>query len=414
MFGRRKTPPPAPANTEWLVPVDDEPSAGRRPSSPLHHVIVPESAFRAACSDDPQKSYAIVQAVINFVNAMSKAHYDRNEICQKAVQAYHLDYYYAQVLNGGHTQFASNSGANLELALADARMALSTMSAVDYLAIADGMLSWLDANKGNWPQPLDYDAWYETTSKPFDSLDKAFYALDKANSLIRCNARWIAGWPELLVVSDAEYPQMIQHLAEANPNQSTRKRVAELTRIIGCLTSDMIVGANLACTRMQTPAFVIKIKAGQYFKLRPESDSQIFFYVQTNVGERLIAPNDDCFAVYEVTQSSHRGPGDMLAFASRDDIDQFKTLAVRLDAGFALHSILERSNLPIGTTICPFPVEQHPTHGASLKVAILANGKIYLFGCSAQAAMLFDLDTRELIARSSRAEIESYKAGFLH
>jgi hypothetical protein len=109
VFGRRVAQPPA--------GFDAEP----RPSNDARKIIVPENAYR---SESPAE---LVQAVVNFVNfALRQAYFNRDEIAQNAMRAYHVDFYLAQVNNGGHAQFAANSNM-LDVILKDVGEGLDAM-----------------------------------------------------------------------------------------------------------------------------------------------------------------------------------------------------------------------------------------------------------------------------------------------
>jgi hypothetical protein len=109
VFGRRVVQFPV-REDEAPKPIDD----GKR-------IIVPEKAFK---SESP---YELVQSVVNFVNfALRHAFFHRDEIAQNAMRAYHVDYYLAQVNNGGHSQFAANSNM-LDVILKDIDEGLDAM-----------------------------------------------------------------------------------------------------------------------------------------------------------------------------------------------------------------------------------------------------------------------------------------------
>lgn len=63
----------------------------------------------SAWVDDGQ--YALPQALVDIVNQLTgPGEYLREELPVEAFWSYHTDYYLAQVNNGGHGQFARNSG----------------------------------------------------------------------------------------------------------------------------------------------------------------------------------------------------------------------------------------------------------------------------------------------------------------
>src|SRR5690348_10034016 len=136
MFGKRQTPV-------------------RKPT--LETVIVARSAVEQA--SEPGKGHVLVAAVVDFVNAMMReGQYHRFEIPAKAVEAYHCDYYLAQVLNGGHFQFIHNCGQNLKYAVTDIPGALAGMKGEAYLAIFKemaGLLEKFPYMPGKWQAPAE-------------------------------------------------------------------------------------------------------------------------------------------------------------------------------------------------------------------------------------------------------------------
>src|SRR5882757_3673928 len=75
------------------------------PPSRCPFIIVRQSSL-----DDGADRYALVQDIVNFVNhATLEVMFHRDELPQDALRAFHVDYYIAQVNNGGHGQFAHNS-----------------------------------------------------------------------------------------------------------------------------------------------------------------------------------------------------------------------------------------------------------------------------------------------------------------
>ncbi|MGV7215459.1 DMP19 family protein [Bradyrhizobium sp. UFLA05-112] len=95
----------------------------------LSTVVVPSDALEAA--SNPEKAYYLTCAIVDFVNAIQRVGiYARHEMPAVAMQAYHADYYLAQVNNGGHSQFIGNTGANqLPTTSEDALAALKAMGA---------------------------------------------------------------------------------------------------------------------------------------------------------------------------------------------------------------------------------------------------------------------------------------------
>src|SRR3954452_22579319 len=75
----------------------------------LTKVVVPRKALEAA--QDPEKADYLTGAVVDYVNQIQRVGvFTRGELPAAAMQAYHADYYLAQVNNGGHSQFIGNTG----------------------------------------------------------------------------------------------------------------------------------------------------------------------------------------------------------------------------------------------------------------------------------------------------------------
>ncbi|MEM9139438.1 MAG: DUF4375 domain-containing protein, partial [Pseudomonadota bacterium] len=107
----------------------------------VRDIIVPESAT----APDAER-YALITAVVDYVNHMMEhGAYRRWELPAAAMQAYHCDYYYAQVTNGGHSQFIHNSRMQQGV-LHDAEAGLKAMGAKVQLDCLRQMRAWAEAN----------------------------------------------------------------------------------------------------------------------------------------------------------------------------------------------------------------------------------------------------------------------------
>lgn len=229
MFGKRKKKEDVqPAAAAVPAASNHRPSGG----STLSTVIVPRSALARATSGETP--YDLVQAVVNFVNAMTgDGLYNRFEISQQAMQAYHGDFYLAQVNNGGHSQFIHNCFANLSFVVNDVRGALTGMNAVATVPIFERMAAWVAQN----PNEAKTQTGFEGGRAPeLDELDTLFYGADKETPLIVLSARWIAAWPELRAVDDGDYQEAIRRAIMLNPAREARL----LSRSVKTLATQMI------------------------------------------------------------------------------------------------------------------------------------------------------------------------------
>lgn len=182
-------------------------------------IIVPEKAYR---SDSPCD---LVQSVVNFVNfALRNAYFNRDEISQNAMRAYHVDYYLAQVNNGGHSQYAANSNM-LDAILKDCQQGLEAMRH-EAATLHHRFLVFSQAEPGRMAKVLQGGGF--GSIDPFmQGLDKEFYALDKERPLIEANRDWLKSLPELKVVADDDYIGVTDAFAATNRHAAARKAERE-------------------------------------------------------------------------------------------------------------------------------------------------------------------------------------------
>lgn len=114
----------------------------------LTTVVVPRNALEAA--REPDKAEYLTCAVVDYVNEIQRIGiYMGDELPAAAMQAYHADYYLAQVINGGHRQFIGNTGAEmLPTTSGDALAGLKAMGASAQHQILLEMMAWVEANPG--------------------------------------------------------------------------------------------------------------------------------------------------------------------------------------------------------------------------------------------------------------------------
>ena len=116
--------------------------------SRLTTVVVSLDALEAAQA--PEKADYLTEAVVYYVNEIQRVGvYKGRELPAVAMQAYHADYYLAQVNNGGHSQFIGNTGvAMLPTTSGDALAGLKAMGAAAQHQILQEMMDWVKANTG--------------------------------------------------------------------------------------------------------------------------------------------------------------------------------------------------------------------------------------------------------------------------
>jgi hypothetical protein len=135
-------------------------------------------------------------ANIEFVNwAHNHAALIAGEFPQEALFSYHVDYYLAQVNNGGHGQYAGNTSWTA-VNVGACERGLRAMGADDYLAIFTEFRKFMDADAERAASVIAYCG-FDHIEPEVRELDSRFFALNGADQLIAKNSTWLKTSPRL-------------------------------------------------------------------------------------------------------------------------------------------------------------------------------------------------------------------------
>jgi Domain of unknown function (DUF4375) len=171
-------------------------------------------------SDDP---HDIVWSNISFLNELQEEYITYSELSPDAMQSYYIDYYLAQVNNGGFAQFVYNSGWNFVL-IGHVRDGLKAIGATRHLALFEESAALVDQvgpeGMGKFFQSEPFGENHERDL--LNAFNDQFYALEEEESLTDLNARWLRAHPELVVCTEEELEAEIVRRAEAVPDREER------------------------------------------------------------------------------------------------------------------------------------------------------------------------------------------------
>ena len=181
----------------------------------------PSIIVRRSSLDDGCDRYALAQDVVNFVDDVTReAMFRRDELPQDALRAFHVDYYIAQVNNGGHGQFAHNSRWD-ELVLRDIGEGLAAIGVAEAIEIFRSFQTFAVLEPARFQRALDGAGFGEVD--PFiEKLDQRFYA-GVGEALAQSLRQWIAGLPSLRPLDDTRYREAMRDFPAQNPEHATRK-----------------------------------------------------------------------------------------------------------------------------------------------------------------------------------------------
>lgn len=171
-------------------------------------------------SDDP---YDIVYSNITFLNALLEEHFRHDELSQDALRSYYVDYYLAQVNNGGFSQFVYNSGWD-EDTIRFVREGLREMGASKHFELFNESASIIDRIGPDGMERF-FESDYFGENKERDILNKfddKFYKLSDDEDLIELNANWLRGLSNLVVITTDEMRAEVERRSAALADQQDR------------------------------------------------------------------------------------------------------------------------------------------------------------------------------------------------
>ncbi|WGW04355.1 DMP19 family protein [Tropicibacter oceani] len=402
------------------APPQEPPAANSAPPR-LDRIVVPQSAMDAL-PDDPAP---LVQAIVNYTNQMTgQGRYKRTELPAAAIQAFHCDYYLAQVLNGGHAQFVGNTRALIEETFCDVVEGLRAMGATDYLILARSGQKWVRENPQEAAQQTGFEG---GIAESLSRLDGPFYQLNRKTPLQGAIAAWIAGHPQLHVVPDDQLAAELQALALANPERGRRDAILECASIAARFANPLQVGAAMACWRSGEADFLLGLGNGSYRDV--EGEQRMAFALRALGGPRFLVPVEgrgvtlyDCIrhdnshlpenplkaSMDDIRRFRPDELGEKLAEVSEADIATAMALADRLKLGAALHLLKTRipgmKALPALTIVHAGP----STDGSETFVcSYVENNEAWMLKVGAEGAIFIKpgKDAKP-VTGASRAEID--------
>jgi len=322
----------------------------------LTTVVVLGTALDAA--RDPEKAEYLTGAVVDYVNEIQRVGvYSGRELPAVAMQAYHADYYLAQVNNGGHSQFIGNTGvAMLPTTSGDALAGLKAMGASAQHQILQEMMAWVKEHPGEAAQQNGF----ETRAAALNALDTRFYEAERLQPMTPLAARWIASWPELRAVAQEQYASEIERLAQLNPHQSQRRIWRSVHHISFQMTDALQITVAAACGAVAPkPECKLMVLAGS--SMEAAEQQCMAFGVKTDKGSRLCVYEEAGGQLHEFGPGSQSPKpeemheilksfppalvGARLSVVGADTIRNFSRIAEQNLAAEAIDLLLRRSGL---------------------------------------------------------------------
>ena len=171
-------------------------------------------------SDDP---YYLVYSNITFVNALLNGHCMQSEIPSNALRSYFVDYYLAQVNNGGFSQFAYNSNWD-DNTVRYVKEGLKSMKAVKHLALFKKSADIVDSmDSETFKKFLEGEYFGENATRDTLNMhDERFYEIAKTEDLVQLNSAWLSNLPDLKVLTIGDVDAEVERIISTIPNLDER------------------------------------------------------------------------------------------------------------------------------------------------------------------------------------------------
>jgi hypothetical protein len=364
----------------------------------LATVVIPRDAIEGA--QEPDK--AVTQAVVDYVNDIQrKGVYPRHEMPAAAMQAYHAEYYLAQVKNGGHSQFIRNTGiAMLPTTAGDALAALQAMGAGAQHQILLEMLAWVKANLEEAAKQNGFSA----RADALKAFDDRFHAAERDKPVAPLAARWIARWSGLRVVGREQYQAEIDRLAQLNPHLARRRVWQSVQQLRYQMTDQLQITIAAACGAVK-PAPEVKLAVRPGVNVEIEGQQCVAFGVGTDKGPRLCVHEKAGGRLYELDSNAGRvAAGARLSSVGADRIQQFSKAADQLLAPEALVVLLWKARLDPTAIVTAWDVVDEGV------TWIVATGQTRAAAAVARTGAVLTKPDQTPLATVSRQEMERIAA----
>jgi hypothetical protein len=184
----------------------------------VRHVIV---ATESVADDDPA---GVVASNIAFVNSLrQEGLFGLEELDADSLRSYYVDFFQAQLNNGGFSQFVYNSRwSPYEIGLVTE--GLRAMGAVRHLRFLDGEANRV-AGLGNRKLQKFLGSEYFGKNSLRDKLDEnndTFFEAQSNEDLRTLNASWLKSLPHLKVLPQDDMADEVTRLSSALPDRSAR------------------------------------------------------------------------------------------------------------------------------------------------------------------------------------------------
>lgn len=249
-------------------------------STPVANILVSQSAYD---SRDPSTIVAQNAAFVN--GLLTQGAYLRDELPADAMRSYHVDYYLAQVSNGGHGQLVGNSRWQ-PFIVKDIAEGLEAMRAQPFDVIFRDLCRLMASDSAR-AERIAKSGGFGEKDPAIAELDERYFAQDAHKIITPANDRWLRSLPELKVVPNAEYAAALQTLCNANPDRAARLAAREREGMAARLVDPVRVATRLLCMKANCLP-ILAFGGGDPVAIAPDGRQGVGWQIQSRAGRQIV------------------------------------------------------------------------------------------------------------------------------
>lgn len=264
------------------------------PKLPKPVNVPPPASLPLSASTLEGNKSDLVSQLVNDVKALaSTALYHHDELWPELVGLYHLDFYVAQVRNGGHSQFAHNSQANFQYVLNAVDNGLSGAHMPRVSEVFHEFRKWCEQN----PQKVSEQTGFSGGRAPeLDDLDSLLYEALEQEEYPNALAHWVSEWRFVTTVAEGEYHTARDAMLNENPDRERRRLIQHLYKTREFLNNRERLGAMLALNSVQETAVFTSIQNGAYHDF--DGKQEFAWRFRHSAGQGYLRVMEDGFAYH--------------------------------------------------------------------------------------------------------------------
>ena len=221
----------------------------------VDHIVVSRKSIKS------RDVYAVIESNISVVNYLLEEGAEPDELSPDALGSYYVDYYLAEVLNGGISQFMFNCCGEHQV-LDHITRTLPLLGATGHAELFSEVRDRWEAMDAEEKQAF-FDGGLFESADPFEEFSDRFYELNGSEDLIELNSAFIRNHPNLEVIRlkhlEAHLAGIIRTIPDLAARLAERERFAEenkprYARIIDVICEEQ--GMELECITAGDPGFI--------------------------------------------------------------------------------------------------------------------------------------------------------------